>query len=220
MNDHCQCEKLPEGTGQPEVQLWMATVWQSAWGYEAFLFEFVMPTDGYVKKVLSDIVLPSFIWLVVFRYPVLKNDGVRQLGWLKQPNINGKMPKNGNQTTNQSYYHYESPFITIVSPISEESSTWHPPSPVRIVVKCSPRCFFLATDSATQRAVEWGHGHLIYGIYRSGVLKTIPKIILIYLWQIWCPILLYRLLLYCYCSNISIKQDPTKCISSKHQTSV
>ena len=29
-------------------------------------------------------------WLVVFRHPVLKNDGVRQLGWWKQPNINGK----------------------------------------------------------------------------------------------------------------------------------
>ena len=33
-------------------------------------------------------------WLVVFwKNPVLKNDGVRQLGWWKQPNIHGKMPK-------------------------------------------------------------------------------------------------------------------------------
>ena len=41
------------------------------------------------------------IWLVGRGKTPLKNDGVRQLGWWKQPNITGKI-KHGNQTTNQS----------------------------------------------------------------------------------------------------------------------
>ena len=36
----------------------------------------------------------------------LKNDGLRQLGWWQQPNINGKI-KNGNQITNQTWFHME-----------------------------------------------------------------------------------------------------------------
>ena len=32
-------------------------------------------------------------WLVVFSHPVLKNDGLRQLGWWHKPNISGKIKK-------------------------------------------------------------------------------------------------------------------------------
>ena len=31
-------------------------------------------------------------WWLLGKHPVLKNDGVRQLGWWQQPNIHGKMP--------------------------------------------------------------------------------------------------------------------------------
>ena len=42
-------------------------------------------------------------WLVVGEKPLWKI-WLRQLGWWKQPNINGKNAKNGNQTTNQAIF--------------------------------------------------------------------------------------------------------------------